>query len=163
MPSDDFFRSVQAILKMPADDLPYLYGVITERMRTLNLPVGQVGESLDVETLTKRVLELLQSKVDLTGWETALMAAVVVQFGGFGDGAEDSFDSRAVTSELRRYAHRSIANITSAMDSLRERSFVEATDSSKEKGAHKSYRINHRGLQEASKILDRSLKSAHAA
>jgi hypothetical protein len=165
MPSEEFFLSVQAIMKMPAEDLPYLHGVLQEAMRKQGLPMTAKGEVIDTSLLTQRALQLLNEKVELTGWEMALLAGVLLQFGDFtgADGSEISFESRSITGELRRYPHRNIANITSVMDSLVERVLVEVADGVRDKGAHRSYRITPKGQSEAHKLCEKNLRSAGAA
>ncbi len=164
MPSEEFFQSVQAIMKMPAEDLPYLHGVIQEAMRKHGVLPTAKSEGADPAILAQRAIKLLNTEAELMGWEMALLAGVLLQFGDF-SGAEQpegTFDSRSITGELKRYAGRSIANITSSMDTLVERSFAEV--SARDKGAHRSYRITPKGQAEAGKIWDRQqLQSAGAA
>jgi len=95
----------------------------------------------------------------------ALLAGAVVQYGGFNaaGAVEADIESRAITAELRRYAPRNIANITSVTDSLRERGLIDESDAgSREKGAHRSFRINYKGQQEVLKIWSRFEKSLAA-
>lgn len=164
MPSEEFFRSVQAIMKMPAEDLPYLYGVLTEAMRTQGLPVTTKGEMINTGLLVQQAMKLLNSKIELTGWEMALLAGVILQFGDFaGNGQMDvTFDSRSITGELRRYPERNISNITSVTDSLRERNFIEDAEAAREKGAHRSFKVTIRGQNEVLKLWDRHEKSLAA-
>lgn len=164
MPSEEFFRSLQSIMKMPPEDLPYLHGVIVEQMKLAGLPMTPSGDVINTSDLVKKSVTLLNSKADLTGWEMALLAGVILQYGGFNGGSagEGTFDSRSITGELRRYEDRTIANITSATDSLRERGLVDEMDSAREKGAHRSFRLNVKGQNEALKLCSRHEKSAAA-
>lgn len=163
MPSEEFFSCVQAVMKMPVGDLPYLHAVVTEAMRKQGIPVTGQGQPINTETLTNNAMMLLQSTVDLTGWETALLAGVILQFGGFtGSGvSEAAFDSRSITGELRRYPNRGIANITSATDSLRERGLLEE-DGTREKGAHRTFRLSPKGQNEALRLWDRHASAVAA-
>ncbi len=165
MPSEEFLLSVQAIMKMPAEDLPYLQGVLQEAMRKHGVSAGGKADSIDTAALAQRSLKLLNTNNELTGWEMALLAGVLLQFGEF-SGAESSevtFDSRSITGELRRYPARTIANITSAMDSLVDRNLVEVVDGARDKGAHRSYRITVKGQTEAHRLCEKNLKHSGAA
>lgn len=163
MPSEEFFNCVQAVMKMPTDDLPYLHVIVTEAMRKQGIPITAQGQQINTAVLTANAVKLLQSGVELTGWETALLAGVILQFGGFtGAGvSEAAFDSRSITGELRRYPDRTIANITSATDSLRERGLLEE-DGTREKGAHRTFRLSLKGQNEALKLWDRHATSVAA-
>jgi hypothetical protein len=158
MPSEEFFQCVQAIMKMPAEDLPYLHGVLQESMRRHGVPLTAKGEMIDTGALAQRALSVLNGGGELTGWEMALLAGVLLQFGQFSgaEGGEVVFDSRAITGELRRYQNRGIANITSVMDILTERLLVEVADGVRDKGAHRSFRLTGKGQGEAFRICEKS-------
>jgi hypothetical protein len=165
MPSEEYLLCVQAIMKMPAEDLPYIQGVLQEAMKKQGAGFGGKADSIDTAVLAQRSLKLLNTNSELTGWEMALTAGVLLQFGEF-SGAESSevtFDSRSITGELRRYPSRTIANITSAMDSLVDRNLVEVVDGARDKGAHRSFRITVKGQIEAQKLCDKHFKQLGAA
>ena len=165
MASEGFLLCVREIMKMSPEDLDHLQGVVLAAMETKGLAQMARPPAIDLPDLVKKAMDLLHSTAELTGWEMALLAGTVVQYGGFNTtGAEEAgIESRAITAELRRYTPRTIANITSVTDSLRERGLIDESDAgAREKGAHRSFRINYKGQQEALKIWSRFEKSMAA-
>ena len=165
MASEGFLLCVREIMKMSPDDLDHLQGVVLAAMETKGLTQTARPPAIDFPDLVKKAMALLHSSAELTGWEMALLAGAVVQYGGFNaaGAVEADIESRAITAELRRYTPRNIANITSVTDSLRERGLIDESDAgAREKGAHRSFRINYKGQQEVLKIWGRFEKSLAA-
>lgn len=165
MADSPYLHCTSQIAKLTLEELTSLQALVLMAMQAKSYTGLTALPAIDLEDLVKKAMQLLNSPLDLTGWETALLVGVVVQCGGFYDASstDDAIDSRSITMELRRYAPRSIANITSVIDTLRERNFLEeAAAASREKGAHRTFRINLRGQQEALKIWGRCEKSLAA-
>lgn len=156
--SEEFFQCFQLALKLSPDELSSHYTLVENLLKSKGMAPQTAAETVDFQALVKKCVALLNSEMELLGWEMALLAGEILQNGNF-SGAPipaESFESRGITGELRRYDNRSIANVTSVMDTLKEKGFAEETDNAREKGAHRSYRINTRGHAEVMKIWKRA-------
>ncbi len=156
MPSDQLVRAVEAINGMPVEELPYLEMILRQAILRSGANPGGIGSPLmDTQDLAQKSADTLRDTgADLTGWEMALLAGVMLQYGTQFNLGMDEFESRQVTGELRRYT-RTLSNITSAMDSLVERELVEVVSDIK-KRSHKSFRVTPKGRTEAMRIWRRS-------
>ncbi|MBP7948354.1 MAG: hypothetical protein KA004_01775 [Verrucomicrobiales bacterium] len=155
MPSEYFFRALDAVYGTPDEDLPYLYGVLTKEMSRRGMRMPETGGLTPQEELAGKAMVTLQRGDNLVGWEMALLAGVVTLFGTqFGKGEVEAFASRDVTNELNR-VQKTIANITSVMDTLQERGLVETVEGDAKKGAHKSFKVTAKGEAETMRIWQR--------
>jgi hypothetical protein len=157
MPSASFKTIVEQLPKVLAAELPYLQLLIEQEIARAGTEAGEVVAELNFEQLAEQANSmLLAATVELNGPEVALLVGVVLQYGSqFGQATSNEFESRQVSSEMRRY-HRTVSNITSTMDSTKEKGWVELTADSDKKGSHKEYRVTHRGCVEVMRLWKRN-------
>lgn len=130
-----------------------------KEMARRGIEMPETGSKIDPQEIAKRAMDTLRKGENLVGWEMALLAGVLTVFGTqYGLGQEDFFASRDVTNELNRL-EKSIANITTVMDTLVERGLVENAESESRKGAHKSFKVTSRGQAEVLRIWQRICNS----
>lgn len=150
------FRQISALLpSLNSSDLQYLLAILPGFLAKSGIEMEELQLMPTGEELATKVLRVLKSTETLNGPESALLAAVLTQFGTqYGLGSDDAFDSRSVTQELRR-ENRIISNITSVMDSLTEKGYVENLEEGK-KGTHREYRVTSKGCAEALRLCKRA-------
>ncbi len=154
-PSPEFLQILSLLPKLEDLERNYLFSVLRS-YPGVSLDPEDLQIMPSGEDLARRALKILRSESSLTGPENALLAAVLIQHGAeFGLGAAN-FDSRTVTQELRREG-RPISNITTVMDSLLDKGFVEipAEFDKSSKGTHREYVLTSRGLSDALRLCRR--------
>lgn len=153
-PSPNFLKILAMLPQLTGSELKYLSAMVGAYAGKSGAEADELQLVVPDETRAERALQLLRTSETLSGPENALLASVVTQYGTqYGGGQEDAFDSRSITQELRR-VNSTISNITSVMDSLVEKNWVENLDEGR-KGSHREYRLTQRGAAEALKICKR--------
>jgi DNA-binding MarR family transcriptional regulator len=145
-------KILQMIRQLSVGDRDLLW----EMMLTMQAATAGAAEFQLVpsdEERADRALRVISSPESLSEQESALLAAVISQFGHqFGGGLTDAFESRSVTQELRR-VNKTLSNITTVMDGLVKKGYVEYEEG--RKGSHREYRVTDRGAAEALRICRR--------
>lgn len=138
---------LKQIDELPINDLEVVMLFAQRRMESLRgLDEGHVDDFARMQEI-RGILE--KRGPEFSGTDATLLCCYYVQLSG-----SDTFNARQVNTALME-AGRNIANITTTMDSLRQKQFIETTSTAT--GSHKMYHLTESGRATALKLMSNKI------